>query len=168
MPGQPIHVPPRSRSTGSTAETRPPTAGVTVQRSSPDESSANGNRLETTIRRFIELRVKRLKSYIVTTGVSLEILLTCSVVTVLTPFVKSNMIPSALDHAQEIADHSDRLAVFLDYDGTLTPIVSHPQDAWLADSMRQALRELANSVPTAILSGRDLHDVQRRVEIDGI
>jgi alpha,alpha-trehalase len=101
-------------------------------------------------------------------GAGLEILLPCSVVTVLSPFVKSNMIPSALDYTQEIADHSDRLAVFLDYDGTLTPIVSHPQDAWLADSMRQALRELANSVPTAILSGRDLHDVRRRVEIDGI
>ena len=53
IPGQPIHVPPRSRSTGSTAETSPPTAGVTVQRSSPVESRANGNRLETIIRRFI-------------------------------------------------------------------------------------------------------------------
>ena len=53
VPGQPIHVPPRSRSTGSTAETSPPTAGVTVQRSAPVESSANGNRLETIIRRFI-------------------------------------------------------------------------------------------------------------------
>jgi trehalose 6-phosphate phosphatase len=78
------------------------------------------------------------------------------------------MIPSALDYVQEIAGHTDRLAVFLDYDGTLTPIVSHPQDAWLADSMRQTLRELANTVPTAVLSGRDLHDVRRRVEIDGI
>jgi acetyl-CoA synthetase len=41
------------RSKGSTAETSPPAAGVTVQRSSPVESSANGNRLETTIRRFM-------------------------------------------------------------------------------------------------------------------
>ena len=29
------------------------------------------------------------------------------------------MIPSALDHVQEIAGRSGRLAVFLDYDGTL-------------------------------------------------
>src|SRR5204863_2484875 len=78
------------------------------------------------------------------------------------------MIPSALEHVQEIAGRSDRLAVFLDYDGTLTPIVSRPQDAWLTDSMRQTLREFASSVPTAILSGRDLHGVRRRVEIDGI
>jgi trehalose 6-phosphate phosphatase len=78
------------------------------------------------------------------------------------------MIPSALDYVQEIAGHIDHLGVFLDYDGTLTPIVSHPQDAWLTDSMRETLRELAGSVPVAVLSGRDLHDVRRRVDIDGI
>jgi len=47
------------------------------------------------------------------------------------------MIPSALEHVQEIARPGDRLAVFLDYDGTLTPIVSHPEDAWLSESMRE-------------------------------
>ena len=45
------------------------------------------------------------------------------------------MIPSALEHVQEIAGPSGRVAVSLDYDGTLTPIISHPKDAWLADSM---------------------------------
>ena len=78
------------------------------------------------------------------------------------------MIPSALDYVQEIAGHSARFGVFLDYDGTLTPIVSHPQDAWLTDSMRETLRELAGFVPVAVLSGRDLDDVRRRVDIDGI
>ena len=53
------------------------------------------------------------------------------------------MIPSALEHLQEIAGGSGRAAVFLDYDGTLTPIVSQPEDAWLSDSMRQTLQELA-------------------------
>src|SRR5437667_6170169 len=78
------------------------------------------------------------------------------------------MIPSALDCVQEIAGHSDRLGVFLDYDGTLTPIISHPQDAWLTDSMRQTLRELAGSLPVAVLSGLDLHDVGRGVDFDAI
>jgi trehalose 6-phosphate phosphatase len=78
------------------------------------------------------------------------------------------MIPSALDHVQEIAGRSGRVAVFLDYDGTLTPIVSHPESACLSDSMRQALRELGACAPVAILSGRDLDDVRRRVELDGI
>jgi trehalose 6-phosphate phosphatase len=79
------------------------------------------------------------------------------------------MLPSALDHVQEIAGaRHHALAVFLDYDGTLTPIVSHPKNAWLADSMRQTLRELAARAPVAILSGRDLEDVRRRVDIDTI
>jgi trehalose-phosphatase len=78
------------------------------------------------------------------------------------------MIPSALEHVQQITRSGARLAVFLDYDGTLTSIVSHPQDAWLSDSMRQTLRSLAARVPVAILSGRDLNDVRGRVLVDGI
>jgi trehalose 6-phosphate phosphatase len=78
------------------------------------------------------------------------------------------MIPSALEHVQEIAGRSRRVAVFLDYDGTLTAIVSQPENAWLSDSMRQALQELAVRARVAILSGRDLDDVRRRVNIDSI
>src|SRR5213592_3762426 len=78
------------------------------------------------------------------------------------------MIPSALEHVQEIASPNHRVAVFLDYDGTLTPIVCHPEDAWLSASMRHVLRELGAQAPIAILSGRDLDDVRRRVDLDGI
>ena len=78
------------------------------------------------------------------------------------------MIPSALEHVKEIASPNHRVAVFLDYDGTLTPIVRHPEDAWLSESMRHALRELGAQAPIGILSGRDLDDVRRRVDLDGI
>ena len=78
------------------------------------------------------------------------------------------MIPSALEHVHEIVGDRDRLAVFLDYDGTLTSIVSHPENAWLSESMRGTLRSLAGRVPVAILSGRDLDDVRGRVHVDGI
>ena len=80
------------------------------------------------------------------------------------------MLPSALNLIDEIIAGTDgkRLAVFLDYDGTLTPIVSHPEDAWLSESMRQTLQSLAARVPVAILSGRDLDDVRGRVLVDGI
>jgi trehalose-phosphatase len=78
------------------------------------------------------------------------------------------MIPSALDHVQEIAADCGRVAVFLDYDGTLTPIVSDPEKAMLSDSMRQTLRALAAQVPVAILSGRDLDDIRQRVDIETI
>ena len=78
-------------------------------------------------------------------------------------------IPSALDRLDEIAPtRGRRLAIFLDYDGTLTPIVSHPAHAVLSDSTRQAVQTLAARMPVAILSGRDLDDIRRRVDIDGI
>jgi trehalose-phosphatase len=78
------------------------------------------------------------------------------------------MMLSALQHIQEIAPRGQRLAVFLDYDGTLTPIVSHPEKALLSDSMRQAVQVLAMQASVAILSGRDLDDVRQRVNIVAI
>jgi trehalose-phosphatase len=80
------------------------------------------------------------------------------------------MLPSALNLVDDIVAGASgkRPAVFLDYDGTLTPIVSHPEDAWLSESMRQTLQSLAARVPVAILSGRDLDDVRGRVLVDGI
>ena len=79
------------------------------------------------------------------------------------------MLPSALEHVEEIAAAGDRsLAVFLDYDGTLTPIVSDPKKAWLSNSMRETLQVLTTRSSVAILSGRDLDDVRKRVDIDGI
>jgi alpha,alpha-trehalase len=61
-----------------------------------------------------------------------------------------------------------RLALFLDYDGTLTPIVERPEDAALAAETREVLRRLAARHPVAIVSGRDLEDVRARVGIEGI
>jgi trehalose 6-phosphate phosphatase len=78
------------------------------------------------------------------------------------------MHPSALEHVQEIAGGNRQLAVFLDYDGTLTPIVSRPDQAMLMDSTQAILRTLASKIPVAILSGRELKDVRKRVGIDGI
>lgn len=78
------------------------------------------------------------------------------------------MLPSALNHVQEIVRRNDRPAVFLDYDGTLTPIVSQPEKALLPDSMRQTLQALVMHAPVAILSGRDLDDVRQRVNISAI
>ncbi len=78
-------------------------------------------------------------------------------------------IPSALDHIGKIsAARGKRLAVFLDYDGTLTPIVSRPEQAVFSDSMRMVLCNLATKVPVGVLSGRDLEDVRQRVNLEGI
>jgi len=59
-----------------------------------------------------------------------------------------------------------RPVFFLDYDGTLTPIVSHPEDALLSDSMGSVLKELAKISKVAIISGRDKKDVQKLVGLD--
>jgi alpha,alpha-trehalase len=58
--------------------------------------------------------------------------------------------------------------VFLDYDGTLSPIVADPGAAALVDGARQALECLASQCPVVILSGRDLADIRGRVAIPGI
>lgn len=59
-------------------------------------------------------------------------------------------------------------AVFLDFDGTLTPIVDRPSEAVLGEAMRAVLGQVAGSFPTAVISGRDLADVRERVGIDGL
>lgn len=79
------------------------------------------------------------------------------------------MLPSALEHVEEIAGAGNSsLAIFLDYDGTLTPIVSDPKEALLSVSMRQTLQALAGQASVAILSGRDLDDVRQRVNVSAI
>ena len=60
------------------------------------------------------------------------------------------------------------MAVFLDYDGTLTPIVERPEDALLPAETRAAIERLAALAPVAIVSGRDLADVRRLIGIEGI
>lgn len=71
-------------------------------------------------------------------------------------------LPSALDHLDQILA-GDEPAVFLDYDGTLTPIVNDPDAAELTDSMRAVLDQLCKVCTVAIISGRDLKDVQEKV-----
>lgn len=77
-------------------------------------------------------------------------------------------LPDALEHGDEIARRlaGKRLAVFLDYDGTLTPIVARPDLAVLSDAMRQVVRDLAGRCTVAIVSGRDREDVQKLVALD--
>ncbi|MGH4027183.1 MAG: trehalose-phosphatase [Pseudonocardiaceae bacterium] len=54
-------------------------------------------------------------------------------------------LPHALRDGPQFAQRlaGRRPAVFLDYDGTLTPIVDRPEDAVMSGRMRQAVRGLA-------------------------
>ncbi|NLC71809.1 MAG: trehalose-phosphatase [Desulfuromonadaceae bacterium] len=79
-------------------------------------------------------------------------------------------LPSALSHFYRLWSASDarRLAVFLDYDGTLTPIVERPEMARLAPEMKDAVRLLATRATVAVISGRDLQDVRNLVGLEEI
>ena len=61
-----------------------------------------------------------------------------------------------------------RLVVFLDYDGTLTPIVRRPKEARLKVPVRRTLGRLARLVPVVIVSGRALSDLRRLVGVAGV
>jgi len=73
--------------------------------------------------------------------------------------------PAALGHWDAVRDRLDgrTIALFLDYDGTLTPIVSRPEDAVLSDDRREILRRVAETFTTAIISGRGRDDVRNLV-----
>ncbi len=63
-----------------------------------------------------------------------------------------------------------RLALFLDYDGTLTPLCDHPSQAVLSPAVRRALVACAGRSDTdlAIISGRSLADVRDVVGIPSL
>jgi len=58
--------------------------------------------------------------------------------------------------------------VFLDYDGTLTPIVDTPDLAVLSPEMRETVKRLAQNCKVSIISGRATDDVRSKVQIDNI
>ena len=76
-------------------------------------------------------------------------------------------LPSALGRKDEIFQRlRERTpAIFLDYDGTLTPIVDDPKKATLPDKTRKVIKRLAEHYSVAIISGRDLSDVQNMMGI---
>ena len=55
--------------------------------------------------------------------------------------------------------------VFLDYDGTLTPIVSDPDAATLSDHMRDAVGKLSDRATVAIVSGRAREKLRNFVQL---
>lgn len=73
--------------------------------------------------------------------------------------------PSALKSFEQITAvaKNKKIAVFLDYDGTLTPIVDDPDRAIMSNAMRSAVRNVAKYFPTAIISGRSCDKVYELV-----
>jgi trehalose 6-phosphate phosphatase len=82
-------------------------------------------------------------------------------------------ILSILEQRQELTariDRACRLLLFLDFDGTLAPIVRQPALAVLPAPTRDVLYLLAElpSITISIVSGRSLADLKSRVGIPGL
>lgn len=82
----------------------------------------------------------------------------------------STDLPDALDAVSTIGARlaANEAAVFVDFDGTLASIVERPEDATISESMRATLARLARLCRVAVVSGRDLPDVRRRVGLDNL
>ncbi|GLT73632.1 hypothetical protein SLA2020_454760 [Shorea laevis] len=64
--------------------------------------------------------------------------------------------PSALHTFEQMMKiaKGKQIVVFLDYDGTLSPIVNDPEKAFMTDEMRSVVHGVAECFPTAIVTGR--------------
>jgi len=70
-------------------------------------------------------------------------------------------LPSALERWGEIAECLARRApaLFVDYDGTVSPIAPRPDLATLPEPTREVLRRLARQMPVAVVTGRERENV---------
>ncbi|KAK4571313.1 hypothetical protein RGQ29_029924 [Quercus rubra] len=78
--------------------------------------------------------------------------------------------PSALRSFDRMmkATKGKRIVVFLDYDGTLSPIVNDPDLAFMSEKMRKAVCKVAKKFPTAIISGRCRDKVKDFVKLSNV
>ncbi|KAG6774160.1 hypothetical protein POTOM_021511 [Populus tomentosa] len=78
--------------------------------------------------------------------------------------------PSALSTFEQIVNGSKgkQIVMFLDYDGTLSPIVEDPDRAFMTNEMREAVRDVARYFPTAIVTGRCRDKVYSFVRLAGL
>ena len=84
--------------------------------------------------------------------------------------MNGEQLPWALESTSQMGkDMAGRIpAFFLDFDGTLAPIESHPDLAALSRRARLVLDGLSGSHLVCIVSGRDLDDLRRRTALPGL
>jgi len=74
------------------------------------------------------------------------------------------------EHLDELKDQLAQkdVFVFLDYDGTLTPIVATPDLAVISQDMRETVKTLSAQYKVSVVSGRATDDVKSKVQIEDI
>jgi trehalose-phosphatase len=60
------------------------------------------------------------------------------------------------------------LAVFLDFDGTISPIVPLPENAYLSEDNRNNLLKISKIWPVAIITGRDPETIKEKIGLEKI
>ncbi len=81
--------------------------------------------------------------------------------------------PHLFSHWRSVSRRLKRaphIALFLDFDGTLTPLRRRPEKVWLEEPTRAALKDLSrlSRLDIWIISGRRRSDVRARVRVPGI
>jgi trehalose-phosphatase len=78
--------------------------------------------------------------------------------------------PALVDQLlSQLKEAPDEVALFLDFDGVLAPIVDRPEDAYPPAETRAELKRLVTRYRlVAVVSGRAGNDVRDRVAVDGI
>ncbi|MGM0652590.1 MAG: trehalose-phosphatase [Bacillota bacterium] len=77
---------------------------------------------------------------------------------------------SALENKRDIWEklRKGKPAIFLDYDGTLTPIVDDPAQAVLSEEVRMLIKKISEIWTVIIMSGRALKDVRKLVGLENL
>lgn len=77
-----------------------------------------------------------------------------------TPLAKMSLVSNRLE--------DKRPALFLDFGGTLATFEDRPENSRLSEDMRSILREAARRMPVVVVSGRDIDEVRRLVDLPEI
>lgn len=73
----------------------------------------------------------------------------------------SSLLPNALKAWDQLRSRlsESALAIFLDYDGTLSPIVSEPQKAIISPETRSCVQKVSEKFVTSVVTGRNMQTI---------
>lgn len=80
----------------------------------------------------------------------------------------ASQLPSAYTLFDKNVFKDKQPVIFLDFDGTLAPIVNNPEDACLSPEMYELMKKLLEQVTCVILTGRDRADIEKRIDLRGM
>lgn len=88
-------------------------------------------------------------------------------------FLRAFTIPSSTRQSKclYLFDHLDEMPrknifLFLDYDGTLTPIVESPDKAIISMAMHNIIKKLNELMPVAVITGRSINNIKEILDIE--